>query len=566
MAKKAPRAKKTAVRKKPTAKKSGGTRRPRAKPSPRKTPPLKLAARKPKASAKITAGPSAGAAVPRTLAPADPESVKKKKFTEEKARNNPFWRIMKLWRLLHDDGGRTLFTKEELAKRYFPQHEADPEPEEVPYADGEESEIGDLDYAEFPGGDADGLDDLAFDDASDDGDDESFGSFSSGDTLAFARLPRKKARKRKKKPHRYGWPSNKQKQDVTRHLLALQREGVDIWNVVRDGEKDLLLDDEEFESWQKDHPSEERRWRYNPDGYWAKQLDHLLDQHHIQGYELVGIIALQEMLEAMEGTPHHEATAELIDKIKSHVPPLVRAEATEKARAWRYSVANIRKYSTEVRKRALAAWHRAAIDRIQVEIDHQTPGKPQRKRRIAALGTMFDREENSIYFLGSEAEEVDGEPTGRWRLPVQWKFDRIMGVKPLEEQNPPFSDIFPHELFGAIPGGGPERLDIGRLYSDSAGAFLRYNEPTIRLEMLVHAPGWMAWCLEKPFHPNQDPSEEIGDDGQPQLRIVIERCHEREMASRLLRLGGHFTVVSPQSLIDRVRANAEAIARRHGQS
>ena len=74
----------------------------------------------------------------------------------------------------------------------------------------------------------------------------------------------------------------------------------------------------------------------------------------------------------------------------------------------------------------------------------------------------------------------------------------------------------------------------------------------------------MAWCKEKPFHPKQVAIDESGEDGQPQLRLVIERCHEREMASRLLRLGRYFTVVSPQSLIERVRADAEAIAQRHG--
>jgi|688.fasta_scaffold42506_3 hypothetical protein len=467
---------------------------------------------------------------------------------------------MKLWRLLHDDRGRTTFTKETLAKRYFPQDESDPEPEEIPYAKGEEVAEEDLDFLEFPGGEADGLDDL-YDDS---GDHEPDGPGSAGDgTMSFARQPGKRPRNRKKKPHRAGWPSEKQKQDVTRYLQALQNEGIEIWHVVTDEGIDRQLDNDEFEEWQKDHCSEERRWRYNPNGFWARELDTLLDQYRIQGYELVGILALQQLLAAMDGTPQHEATQKLIDEMVAHVPALIYQDAKEKARAWRYSVANIRKYSTKRGKQALAVWHRATIDQTQVIIKYRVPGKPVRQHRIAAMGTLFDGEENSIYLLGGEAVKVDGELTGKWKPPVQWKLDRVVEVNQLSDENPAIAGILPHDLVKAAPGEGPERLDISRLYSASAGAFLRYGEPTIRLELVVHSPGWMAWCLEKPFHPNQSHAFEEDDDGRPHLRLVIGRCHEREMFSRLLRLGGDFTVVSPQSMIDKIKVAAEKIYQRH---
>jgi len=492
----------------------------------------------------------------------------KPKNTGEKERHGPFFKIMKLWRLLHDDRGRTTFTKEMLAQRYFPQDESDPDPEEVPYATGEEVDEQDLDFLEFPGGELDGLDDLY--DVS--GDDEPYGPGSAGDgTMSFARqpgrrpgeLPEKPPRKRKKKPHRAGWPSEKQKQDVTRYLQALQNEGIAIWNVVNDGGIDRQLDDDEFEEWQQDHPSKERRWRYNPNGYWARELDTLLDQHRIQGYELVGILALQQLLAAMDGSPQHEATQQLIEKLKAHVPDAIYQDAEEKARAWRYSVANIRKYSTERAKQALAVWHRATIDQTQVIIKYRKPGKPVRQHRISAMGTLFDGEENSIYLLGGEAVQKDGELTGKWKPPVQWKLDRVLEVRQLPDENPAIADILPHDLVRAAPGEGPERLDISRLYSASAGAFLRYGEPTIRLELLVHHPSWIAWCLEKPFHPNQSHVLEKDENGRPQLRLVIGRCHEQEMCSRLLRLGGDITVVSPQSMIDKLRVAATKIGQRH---
>ena len=111
---------------------------------------------------------------------------------------------------------------------------------------------------------------------------------------------------------------------------------------------------------------------------------------------------------------------------------------------------------------------------------------------------------------------------------------------------------------------GPERLDISHLYSDSVGSFFRYGEPTIQLEVIVHAPNWIAWCTEKPFHPKQRVSHEKDGQGKPRLRIVVDRCDEEEIQSRLLRLGGDFTVVSPPSLIKKLKATAAAIAGRHG--
>ena len=51
--------------------------------------------------------------------------------------------------------------------------------------------------------------------------------------------------------------------------------------------------------------------------------------------------------------------------------------------------------------------------------------------------------------------------------------------------------------------------------------------------------------------------------GKPQMRLVVDRCDEAEIASRLLRLGEDFTVVSLPSLIEKVKATAAAITERH---
>jgi hypothetical protein len=286
----------------------------------------------------------------------------------------------------------------------------------------------------------------------------------------------------------------------------------------------------------------------------------LLDTYGIQVYDLVGIMACRTLLTDLQGLPQLEGVRGLVDKMTALLPKEIREEAIELSRAWRYSLGDASKYASPAKKQALGRWHNATILRQQVEIEHTSPGKPSRVRRLAALGTTFDREENAVYLLGSEE---DPESPGNWKWPVQWKFDRVSGVKPVGLKNPPLSAIWDHPRVRAARGPGPERLDISHLYSDSVGSFFRYGEPTIRLELLVHAPHWIAWCTERPFHPKQRVSHETGADGQPQLRLVVDRCDEQEIASRLLRLGGDFTVVSPPSLIKKLRSTAAAIAARH---
>jgi hypothetical protein len=242
------------------------------------------------------------------------------------------------------------------------------------------------------------------------------------------------------------------------------------------------------------------------------------------------------------------------------LPKAIHEEAMDLARSWRYSLGNASKYASPTKKESLGVWYEATIRRRQVMILHQTPGKAPRMRRLAALGTTFDREENAVYLLGSEEDEKN---PGTWKCPVQWKFDRVSTVKALHVPNPPLAAMWKHPRVRRAAGPGPERLDISHLYSDSVGSYFRYDQPTIRLELLVHAPHWIAWCIEKPFHPKQRHSHETDAAGRTQLRIVVDRCNEEEVLSRVLRLGGDFTIVSPPSLITKLKATAAAISGRH---
>jgi predicted DNA-binding transcriptional regulator YafY len=422
----------------------------------------------------------------------------------EDERGVRFFAKHRLWRIFHDDGGKTIFTKAKLEKLF---HE---------------------DHAEW---------------------EERFQR-----QLESAISPAAKTEVRKQK----GREKEARRRDIERTVVALQEIQVPINDVDARGH---VVDRDNRPQKDKKKQFTERAWRYDPNGVWARRLDELLETYGIQGYELVGIMACRALLSDLHGLPQLDGARVLVDKMTALLPKEMREEAIELSRAWRYSLGDTSKYASPAKKEALGRWYEAMIRRQQVEIEHTSPGKPPRVRRLAALGTTFDREENAVYLLASEE---DPDNPGSWKWPVQWKFDRVSAVRPMGLKNPPLSAIWPHPRVRRAAGPGPERLDISHLYSDSVGSFFRYGEPTIRLELLVHAAQWIAWCIERPFHPKQRASHETGPDSKPQLRLVVDRCDEEEVASRLLRLGGDFTVVSPPSLIKKLKATAAAIAARHG--
>lgn len=454
---------------------------------------------------------------PVLKAKAQPKSKRKPKPAAPPATANPwdaglpddergvrFFDKHRIWRIFHDDGGKTIFTKAKLEKLFYDDHD-----ERKQYFE---------------------------------------------DELRKAASPQKEEEVRKERDAEKA----ARRRHITRAVIALQEIHVPIHDIDERGQS-VARDDRP--QTQAEKKSVERSWKYNPDGIWARRLDDLLNTYGIQGYELVGIMACRSLLSDLHGLPQLEGARTLVDKMTGLLPKEIREEAIDLARSWRYSLGDTSKYATPAKKEALGRWYEATIRRQQVEILHQSPGKEPRVRRLAALGTTFDREENAVYLLGSEE---DTENPGSWKWPVQWKFDRVSAVKALGIANPPLAAIWKHPRVRRAAGPGPERLDISHLYSDSVGSFFRYGQPTIRLELLVHASHWIAWCIEKPFHPKQRVAHETDAAGKPQLRIVVDRCDEAEILSRVLRLGDDFTVVSPPSLITKLKATAAVIKDRHG--
>jgi predicted DNA-binding transcriptional regulator YafY len=347
-----------------------------------------------------------------------------------------------------------------------------------------------------------------------------------------------------------------EKKAALRAVEALKNFGVPIFDCDKLG---TPLDDDQREDRQTLNPFAQRFWKYDPTGHWASQLDRLADEHQILGCELVGFLACEKLLADLRGLPAQQGVQTIVNRMRRLIPEALYAEAVEQSRTWFYGLTTPTKYAS--RKKMLARWHEAAIRRHQVLIHYRTPGTEPRGRRVAALGARFDREEDSVYLLGAERQA--GDPH-RWGHPVQWKLDRVTDIRPLGEPNPPPTIFKPHRnVLFTKPGAASQRLDLQRLYSDSASCYLRYGTPTIRLVVVVTDPQWIAWCRERPFHPLQQITLEPVTGGFNQLRLTIDRCHEDEVFYRLLRLGAAFTVIEPQSLRVRIANEAAAIAERH---
>lgn len=488
------------------------------------------------------------------------DAAAKKKQAIEETRGGHFFAAIRMWRILHDHGS-TPINKEQLARKFFAGIEDEEHPDRETIEDVLDEYDEDL-----------GLDLL--DDASEEVENPADGPEAWGVVLSDERTDAAKA------STPYAWIKEKHKRKVQRIVEKLQRHGIGIDDV---DENDNVLNEDELAARKKADRWAERWWRYNPNGAWAEDFRQLLNTYGANGRELVALMALRDLLEDMKGTPHQHALQDHLDRMMSCVPRELREEAIEQSRGYRHSVGNAAKYLPK--REHLERWYDAVLHRKQVLIRHTTPGYPERTRHLAALSTVFDREENSLFLLGSEKTDAG------WGIVKQWKFDRVASVEKTGVNNPPLAAIPAHALVRRAPGSDTiERLDNKVVYNYSSGAWLEFGSEPRRLELVVRVPdvsrpgmgdedrrklqddarrraySWMSWCREKPFHRRQVATMETLPNGEQQLRLVVERCYITEMSSRLLRLQDCFEVVEPPELVVLLRQYAGAISAGHGKN
>lgn len=491
--------------------------------------------------AKATAGKPARstskAGVKRSKAKGKPSTN-----TPEDKRGGQFFKKLRMWQILHEHQGR-IWNKAELAEEFFRDGDADCNPDE----DGDDDSSGGVEAA----------------------DKDTMEWVSDGPGAGCWKLKIK----------------TRHKKDAQRQIEALKHLKIGVVDCDKDGKE---LTPAEVKERQEANKSEERYWKYDHDAKWARLLDVLRTTHLLSGSALVGLKTLADLLGPMQGTPHHRSLSGLVDRVFSMVPPALREEARQQARAWVHAVGGTGKYIK--RKEDMYRWYVATLRRQQVLLDYSKPGEsyildPQNRkgtRAIAAFGTKYDAEETSLYLIGSEWEpakdkngkvtyDTAGKVVYEWSKPKQFKMDRVVRIQSTEVENPKIDQLPWHHLIrrdGVAVSS--DRLDLERLYSDSAGSYISYKPP-VDIEFVVEAPSedvadlwdaanWAAWCQEKRFHSKQLVAVE---DGGRRLRVVINRCNADEVISRMLRLGVNFELVRPPELRSVVRETAGIIARRH---
>jgi hypothetical protein len=514
---------KRAKAKKPSAAKGGGTVKvgaKQARPRGGKAAPARAKVMPRRPTRKTRAASKAAA---KRIRP-DGEATKN---TAEENRGGQFFKKLRMWQILHERPGY-VWNKQELAEALFKDGDIDCDPDDETAADEDSDQLEWV--TDGPGG---------------------------GHWKMKIRT--------------------KHKKDAQRQIEALKRMNIGVIDCDKNGNE---LTPAEVMERQQANKFEERYWKYDRDAKWARLFTDLRTTHLLSGSALVGLKTLADLLGPMQGSPHHQAVQGIVDRLFQMVPPALREEARQQARAWVHALGLTGKY---IKQRAeLREWYVATLLRKQVQLVYEKPGesyiedskKRNRVRMVAAFGTKYDAEESSLYLIGSEWEAVTdehGKVEDRWSSPKQFKLDRVVRVQLTAERNPALADIPRHHLIkrdGVAVSS--ERLDLERLYSTSAGSYLSYDPP-VDIEFLVESPtnvtedlwraaNWAAWVQEKPFHPNQIVKSE---DGGRRLRVVINRCNADEVISRMLRLGVDFQLLQPTELRSLVREKALLIADRH---
>ena len=272
------------------------------------------------------------------------------------------------------------------------------------------------------------------------------------------------------------------------------------------------------------------------------------------------------------GLPMEGSMRSLLARITRSVSKDSLEEASAHGLVWQWNFRRPRKY--ELQKKELQTWNDATILRRQCEIQyaalptswmkHRAPhmlGK-LRKRTVAAFGTIFDPQEDSIYLVGSEPQK---HPAGHWQPPVLYKLDRVVSIVMTEAPNPSLADM-PGDTRISTVEGLPKYLDLKKLFLASFGPFVQYSSrKTGAITIRVDDPEQIALCYERPFHPRQRVIDFYEDETHPVLTLEIEQCYEDELIPRLLALKDGFEIVESEfpGLPKRIREVAEAIAKRH---
>jgi predicted DNA-binding transcriptional regulator YafY len=246
--------------------------------------------------------------------------------------------------------------------------------------------------------------------------------------------------------------------------------------------------------------------------------------------ELIALSLSRELLYPLAGTPFWSGIESFWNKLREELPEPVwkHYEAYRQVLYVRGTPAK----SYEKQHAALAAIHRAILERRLVKVEYQPPGKEVQHRTIEPYAVVFYQ--SSLYIIAA-AHEV---PAGQDRL-RHLKLDRFLKATAL--------DAFFQR---------PADFDLAQHLGQGMGIFSGGQAQDYRIRITARGA---RWVVEDPWHPNQ--RIERQPDGS--ILLGVQAHHDLEIIPRVLALGSEAEVLGPASCRKAIAVIARALAAKY---
>jgi predicted DNA-binding transcriptional regulator YafY len=231
--------------------------------------------------------------------------------------------------------------------------------------------------------------------------------------------------------------------------------------------------------------------------------------------ELISLSLSRDLLHPLAGTPFWQGIESFWSKLSDELPDAVW-DHYENYRQFLHVIGTPAK-SYAKQHGILSTVNRSIQQHRIVEIEYQSIGKQQSKRRIEPYAVVFYQ--SSLYIIAAASERPPDDPE-RFR---HFKLDRFRKATALDEWFKPASDFNLEEHLG-----------------QSVGIFSGSKPKNFKIRISQYAA---PWVIEDPWHPEQDIDQK--KDGS--IVLTVKAAHELEIIPRVLAMGGEAEILSPVS-------------------
>lgn len=238
--------------------------------------------------------------------------------------------------------------------------------------------------------------------------------------------------------------------------------------------------------------------------------------------ELIALSLSRDLLHPLAGTPFWQGIESFWSKLNDEIPDAVWDHYDEYRQFLHVLGTPAKSYAKQ--HGILSTINRAIQQHRVVEIEYQSIGKSQSKRRIEPYAVVFYQ--SSLYIIAAASERPEDDPE-RIR---HFKLDRFRKATALDEWFKPDSQFNLEEHLG-----------------QSVGIFSGGKPKNFKIRI---SPFAAPWVIEDPWHPEQNVDQK--KDGS--IVLTVRAAHELEIIPRVLAMGGEAEILSPAPCRKRIAA------------